>query len=107
MNTFKSKRELVEYLKHYKRVLVLFCASWCPFCREFLPFFDRTVSKHAFDKVLRLYIDDDENPLWEEYSLEVVPTVMIFVDGERTSRLDGSFGFGLSEKAFADWLNKT
>jgi thiol-disulfide isomerase/thioredoxin len=106
MNTFSSNRELLDHVKHHKRVLILFCASWCPFCREFFPVFDRNVKKHSFDKVLRVYIDDDDNPLWEDYSLEAVPSVMIFLEGRETSRLDARLGFGLNEKTFVDWLKK-
>jgi thiol-disulfide isomerase/thioredoxin len=107
MNTFKSNRELLDNVKDNRRVLVLFCASWCPFCQDFFPVFDRTVKKHTFDKVLRVYIDDDNNPLWEDYSIESVPSAMLFVDGKESSRLDARLGFGLSEKGFIDWLKKT
>jgi thiol-disulfide isomerase/thioredoxin len=106
MDTFNSNLELLDYVKQHNRVMVLFCASWCPFCREFFPVFDRTVKKKALDKVLRVYIDDDDNPLWEDYSLESVPTAMLFVEGRETSRLDARLGFGLSEKAFVDWLKR-
>ena len=106
MNTFNSKSELVDHVKRHKRVLVLFCASWCPFCREFFPIFDRTVKKQAFDKVLRVYIDDDDNPLWEGYSLDSVPSAVMFVEGKEAARLDSRLGYGLSEKAFVEWLKK-
>jgi thioredoxin len=104
MNTFKNKRDLLERVNPYQRVLVLFCASWCPFCRDFFPTFDKTVSKNTFDKILRVYIDDLDNPLWDDYSLEAVPTAMLFTYGRETSRLDARLGFGLNEKAFVDWL---
>jgi len=106
MNTFNSEKDFLESIKQYKLVLVLFCASWCPFCREFFPRFDKAVSKSRFDKVLRVYVDDDDNPLWEDYSLDAVPTVMLFAYGREASRLDARLGFGLSEKAFVDWLGK-
>jgi thiol-disulfide isomerase/thioredoxin len=106
MNTFSSKRDLIKSIKQCQRVLVLFCASWCPFCREFFPKFDRAVSKNSFDKVLRVYVDDDDNPLWEDYSLEAVPTAILFTNGEEASRLDAQLGFGLNEKAFVNWLRK-
>jgi len=107
MDTFSNKGDLLESIKQYKRVLILFCASWCPFCREFFPKFDRIVSKKSFDKILRVYVDDDDNPLWEDYSLEAVPTAVLFIFGREASRLDARLGFGLGEKTFADWLGKT
>jgi thioredoxin-like negative regulator of GroEL len=104
MNTFNGKHELEEHAKPHKQVLVLFCASWCPFCREFFAPFAKAVAKYSFDKVLRVYIDDNDNPLWEDYDIEAVPTVMLFEQGKATHRLDAQLGFGLNEKAFAEWL---
>ncbi len=106
MNTFNSKEELEEYVKHDRKVLVLFCASWCPFCRDFFPVFDNIVGKTAFDKVMRVYIDDDDNLLWEDFSIEAVPTAALFENGKATRRLDARLGFGLNEKAFGEWLKK-
>ena len=106
MNTFKDRHELEEQMKQCERVLVLFCASWCPFCQEFFPAFDKMTAKHAFDKVLRAYIDDEDNPLWEDYSIEAVPTVVLFEQGRVTRRLDARLGSGLSEKTFSEWLKR-
>ncbi len=107
MNTFRSKQDLLESIKHHRRALILFCASWCPFCRDFFPKFDKAVSRNTFDKVLRVYIDDDDNPLWEDFSLEAVPAAIVFTLGSESSRLDAKLGFGLSEKAFVEWLRGT
>jgi thioredoxin 1 len=106
MNTFNNKDEFERQLKESKRVLILFCASWCPFCERFFPVFDRLVAKNDFDKVLRVYIDDYENQLWEDYSIDAVPSVMLFELGKLTRRLDARLGFGLSEKTFIEWLKK-
>jgi thioredoxin 1 len=107
MDTFTDRNDLEGKVKQDKRALVLFCASWCPFCRGFFPTFDRLTLKHSFDKVLRVYIDDDDNPLWEDYSIESVPTMLLFERGKATRRLDAKLGFGLSEKQFTEWLKKT
>ncbi len=106
MNTFNDRRELIEQVKQEKRVLTLFCASWCPFCRDFFAVFDRIVVKSAFDKAMLVYIDDYNNPLWEDFSIEAVPTAVLFENGKVTRRLDSRLGFGLSEKTFSDWLKK-
>ncbi len=106
MNTFENKQDLEDHAKHFKRLLVLFCASWCPFCQDFFSTFDEMSTKKEFNKIMRLYIDDYDNPLWEDFSIEAVPTVVLFENGKATRRLDAKLGFGLSEKAFRDWLNK-
>ena len=56
--------------------------------------------------ILRVKVDDDDNPLWEEYSIEAVPTVILFEAGTVRRRLNGRFGYGLSEKQFAEWLEE-
>ena len=106
MNEVTNKHDLEIQLKKSKRVLALFYASWCPFCRRFLPSFDKNYSKHGFNSVLRVKVDDDDNPLWNEYSIGAVPTVILFEEGKVCRRLDGRFGCGLSEKQLEAWLNK-
>jgi thioredoxin 1 len=101
-----NKSDLESQLKKSKRVLALFYASWCPFCRRFLPAFDKNYSKYGFNLTLRVKVDDDDNPLWEEYSIEAVPTVILFEEGKVCRRLDGIFGYGLSEKQLEDWLEE-
>ena len=102
-----DKRSLEQQLKENKRVLVLFYASWCPFCRSFLSVFDRHAAKKGGNLAIRVKVDDYDNPLWDEYRIEAVPTVILFEDGEVCIRLDGRLGLGLNEKQFTEWLERT
>ena len=74
-------RDLESQLSRNKRVLALFYASWCPFCRSFLPVFDHC-SKQDFGLILYVNVDDYDSPLWDEYSVEEVPTVIFFKEGK-------------------------
>lgn len=88
-------RELEKALKAEPRAMVLFYASWCPFCRAFLPVYE----KHAEggDIVwLRALVDEDID-LCDKYGVEVVPTVVFFENGRVCRRLDGVAGVGLNE----------
>ena len=40
-------------------------------------------------------IDDEDNPLWDKYSVNIVPTVLFFDQGKVVKRLDGKGGVGL------------
>ena len=62
--------------------------------------------KTDFDVVLHVIVDDYDNPLWEEYSIEAVPTVILFELGTVLKRLDGRLGRGLNEKEFSEWLGQ-
>ena len=101
-----DKNELKKQLQKNKKVLALFYSSWCPFCRSFLPVFARNCAKNSFDLALYVRVDEDENPLWEEYAIDAVPTVILFEDGKVFRRLDGRFGYGLNEKQFKELLQE-
>jgi thioredoxin 1 len=102
-----NKHDLDSQIRKNQSVLALFYASWCPFCRSFLKIFDETVLTRDFPCILRVNVDDYDNPLWDDYSIEVVPTVILFEEGKVCRRLDGRFGEGLSEKQLKAWLEKT
>jgi thioredoxin-like negative regulator of GroEL len=102
-----NKHDLEKQVKKNKRALVLFYASWCPYCRSFLATFDKNILKHNFECALRVNMDDYDNPLWDDYSIEAVPTVILMDEGEVCRRLDGRLGEGLSEKQLSEWLEET
>ena len=106
MEEVSEKRDLDLILKENKQVLALFCSSWCPFCRSFFPAFNKGITKYSFERMIRVYLEDDDNPLWEEYSIEAVPTVILFEKAQASSRLDARLGAGLSENQFKEWLEK-
>lgn len=107
MNKIEDKRELDVLLRENKRVLALFCASWCPFCESFFPLFDEEVSSYSgVDLIVRVYLDDYDNLLWDEYGVEAVPTLILFQGGQVASRLDAGLGIGLDGSAFQKWLQK-
>jgi len=91
----------VEYdfdnmLKSKNEIIVLFYASWCPFSQRFLPIFERFAKSHP-TTCLQI-VTDDKVSLCEKYSVDVVPTVLLFGRGKVKKRLDGVAGAGLTEK---------
>jgi thiol-disulfide isomerase/thioredoxin len=101
-----SQTDLDSQLKRNKRVLALFYASWCPFCRNFLPSFKRIVAKRSFECVVLINMDDDDNPLWDNYSIEAVPSAILFDGGVVSRRLDSSLGDCIDDKQLLDWLRE-
>jgi thioredoxin 1 len=95
---------LNKQLKANCKVVALFYASWCPFCRSLLPVFNGKALKDNSTVFMRVKIDDDENPLWERYSIEAVPSLILFEDGKVSRRLDCELGMGLTEKQFTKWV---
>jgi thioredoxin 1 len=88
-----------------ERVVALFYASWCPFCRVFLPVFHEVVQSTDYTLLL-VQLDDLLNPLWETYDVNVIPTVLFFETAHVTRRLDGGLGVGLSRNQLEAFLSQ-
>jgi hypothetical protein len=50
-------------------------------------------------------INDDDNPLWDRFSIKTVPTLIAFYEGNIISRRDAKMGFGL-DKSHIDSILK-
>jgi thioredoxin 1 len=98
--------DLSPFISGDKKTVVLFEMSGCPFCRMFQPEFQAFAEKRAGEcSLLRVKLDEYDNPLWEKYEIEAVPTVIVFSGGEIKSRADAVLGVGLSRKKWADFCN--
>jgi len=102
-----NSQSLNEELERNEKVLALFYASWCPYCMTFLPDFNKNVETFNSGTVVHVLLDDYDNPMWDDYGIEAVPTVIFFERGEVSKRLDGKFGAGLKAKQFKEWLAKS
>ena len=52
-------------------------------------------------------IDDDNNPLWERFSINAVPTIIAFEKGEIISRRDAKMGTGLVKSDLDSIMKET
>jgi len=77
------------------RTAVLFHATWCPFCRAFRPTFEKRLSQAQGVTALEVLLDDEEDPLWEQFKIEVVPTLVFFDGGVPVERVVARPGVGL------------
>jgi thioredoxin len=98
-----TENELNDLLKVRDRALILFYSSWCPFCKRFLPIFEKQAEGNE-QHFLRVMIDDADN-LAEKYRVDVVPTIVFCENGTVTKRLDGLAGVGLNEKQLTAFMN--
>ena len=97
-----NNHDLIKILRATNRVIVLFYASWCPFCVTFLPIF----KKHAQGEGRHFVIvQDDQETIADQYSVQVYPTVILFENGIISKRLDGVLGIGLYEKQLSEFIN--
>lgn len=100
-----SREDLqAKVLRTGKPFVVLFTTTWCPFCRCFEPVYKAYASRSRLD-FAAVYLDELESPLWNEYHIDVVPTIAFFNEGEILKRIDGIPGVGLSENDLSSFLN--
>ena len=85
-----------KILNNGEKALVLFYADWCPFCTKFKPIFEE-VSSDKIQKKAAL-VNEDENPLWDRFNIQFVPTIIAFQDGKILSRRDAKRGVGLGKE---------
>jgi len=93
--------DLDKILKTNDRVIALVYASWCPFCKRFLPVFQKYAQE---EQQYFLCVQDDEESIGDKYSIDVFPTVLFFEKGSISKRLDGERGVGLSEKQLVEFI---
>jgi len=85
--------------------VVMFWATWCPFSRRFNAEFEKLAASRPW-RFAAVYLDDEANPLWEEYAVEVVPTLALFRDGKVTDRLDGILGYGIDNRMVEEFVRR-
>ncbi|MDQ6864322.1 MAG: thioredoxin family protein [Thermoproteota archaeon] len=83
------------------KVLVMFYADWCPFCQRFKPLFESVAAKSSSNatnyKMYGAKVNADDNPLWDRFSINAVPTIIAFDKGNIISRRDAKMSAGLNE----------
>ena len=84
-----------KVLKNSQKTLVLFYASWCPYCANFKPTFE--AAKLDDTRKMAALVDEDENPLWERFDIQAVPAMIAFEKGEIVARKDAKKHIGLTK----------
>ena len=94
-----------EILESKEPTVVMFFATWCPFCRRFQGEFERLASSRPW-RFAAVYLDDEDNPLWDDYAVDVVPTLAVFRDGTIAARQDGVLGYGIDKKMISEFVRR-
>src|SRR2546426_5685382 len=83
--------------------VVMFWATWCPFCRRFKQEFEKPAAARPL-RFAAVYLDDGDNPLWEDYTGDVAPTLSLFRGGNVGHRADRNLGDANDQKDVAQLL---
>ena len=91
-----------QTIKENKTVLVDFWAEWCGPCKMVAPVLENISNEYSLP-VGKLNID--ENPgKPEEYSVQSIPTMVLFVDGQEVQRIVGAMPKHKLLKELSAWL---
>jgi thioredoxin 1 len=93
-----------KVLRCDKKMLVLFYASWCPYCTNFKPLFE-SMNVNNVEKIEAL-VDEDENPLWDRFNIQAVPTMIVFEKGKIVDRRDAKKHIGLTKADMESIITK-
>jgi len=97
-----QQADLEKILAAREWVIALWYASWCPFCKKFLPIFEKyaeEAARHDF-----LLVRDDQESLGEKYAIAIFPSVLFFENGTLSKRLDGVPRIGLTERQLVEFI---
>lgn len=83
-----NKEEFENLIKQEKIVVVDFFAVWCGPCQMLTPVLEDLSNELTEIDVLKIDIDEEQE-LAISMGIEVVPTVMVFKNGEKRKVLEG------------------
>ena len=69
-----NEHDLDKILKTKDKVIALVYASWCPFCKRFLPVFEQYAQEERRHFVR---VQDDQESIGNKYSVNIFPTILL------------------------------
>ena len=105
-NTIKMNYdEFEKKLRENNLVMVDFFATWCGPCQMFSPVVEQVAKKYE-NKLTVIKIDIDENSdIAEKYSIQSVPTSILFKNSEIVERVSGMLSLGQCSDLIDKYLN--
>ncbi len=82
-----------EVLKSEKVVLVDFFATWCGPCQMLAPVLEQISKEEDSFNIAKIDIDEAQS-LAIEQGIQVVPTMVIFKNGQAIDRMEGFYSKG-------------
>ena len=77
-----NAKKLKAMIENGKTFLVDFWAPWCPHCRKINPAYEQIAEQYAgVLEVVKVNMDENDK-LWSELQVELIPTLRLYVDGK-------------------------
>ena len=84
-----NKRTLDEYAADDKMVLVEFSAPWCVYCRRLAPAMEKIAEEYKDILTVGSVNIDNEQELARQERIEVVPTLVLYKNGQAVDSIVG------------------
>lgn len=84
-----NKRTLDEYVAEGKTVLVEFNAPWCVYCRRLAPAMEKIAEEYKDILTVGSVNIDNEQELARQERIEVVPTLVLYKNGQAVDSIVG------------------
>lgn len=97
-----NKRTLDEYVAEGKTVLVEFSAPWCVYCRRLAPAMEKIAEEYKDILTVGSVNIDNEQELARQERIEVVPTLVLYKNGQAVDSIAGPG----SKAAVEDFIQK-
>lgn len=77
-----NREQFLNYLKEGKTVLVDYWAPWCGYCRRIAPAYEKIAEQYGEQLVVAKVNIDNEPLLAQQESIEVIPTLVLYKQGQ-------------------------
>lgn len=77
-----NHEQFYSMMEEGKLMLVDFWAPWCSYCRRINPAYEKVAAQYAENMVVAKVNIDDEAQLAVKERIEVIPTLVLYRDGE-------------------------
>lgn len=80
-----NSQEFQDVVAQNDLVLVDFFANWCGPCKMLAPSIDKLASEHPEAKVVKVDVDQEAS-LAMQFSVQSIPTLIVFKNGQAVNR---------------------
>ena len=77
-----NRNEFLQAMEGGKPVLVDFWAPWCVYCRRIAPAYEKIAEQYSGKLLVAKVNIDDEPLLANQEHIEVIPTLVLYQNGE-------------------------